>query len=236
MSTNKIDAILFDNGGVLQGPLSGNWLLSPQYKEILGRDLTEREARLMNEFIDSHLELLPEAMPVKDEAEEERLYTALYSKAFEAAGMALDAETISLLSRDMTYSNERVFVFDDVFEWLEKLAGEFTLGLLSDATPSSRRIVYHVGMNRFFSSETYSYELGVTKPDERMFSTAISRMGIAPERILFVDDSPVNLDGAARLGLKCVQMRRASGAPKTPHWDAAHVECLKDVYEYAIGL
>jgi len=227
-----IKAILFDNGGVLQGPISGNWLLCPAYREILGMELSEEQLGLFSRFLELHPELLPEAQLIDTEAQERELYRILYSQAFPFMGLSLSEETVAKMSDDMTYNDRRVILFDDTLYWLERFSKEYRLGLLSDATPSSKRIVDLVGMQQFFHSETYSFQLGVTKPDARMFRAAIDALGFAPDEILFVDDFADNLDGAAKLGLNCVQMRRKKGAPKTDERQGAYVCSLEELYDY----
>lgn len=52
-----------------------------------------------------------------------------------------------------------------------------------------------------------SSEVGVRKPDPRIFEIALERLGgIAPERALFVDDFPGNIAAAEALGLRAVLM------------------------------
>ncbi len=41
---------------------------------------------------------------------------------------------------------------------------------------------------------------GLVKPDPRVFAIAAERSGFAPAELLFVDDSPVNIEAAHRLG------------------------------------
>ncbi|MFC8923305.1 HAD family hydrolase [Cellulosimicrobium sp. NPDC057127] len=43
---------------------------------------------------------------------------------------------------------------------------------------------------------------GLAKPDPAIFRLAIGRFGLDAERTLFTDDSPANVDAAARLGLR----------------------------------
>jgi 2-haloacid dehalogenase len=42
---------------------------------------------------------------------------------------------------------------------------------------------------------------GVAKPDPAIFRLLIERYGIDPERVVFIDDSPVNVSAAARVGM-----------------------------------
>ncbi|MFH8608178.1 HAD-IA family hydrolase [Streptomyces sp. NPDC018029] len=46
-----------------------------------------------------------------------------------------------------------------------------------------------------------SADLGVTKPDRRIYETAAERAGVAPDRCLFVDDRQENVDAAVALGM-----------------------------------
>ncbi len=47
-----------------------------------------------------------------------------------------------------------------------------------------------------------SYEVGAAKPDRRMYERALSLVGTRPEETLFFDDTPANVIGAARLGIR----------------------------------
>jgi 2-haloacid dehalogenase len=56
-----------------------------------------------------------------------------------------------------------------------------------------------------------SGEVGVAKPDPAIFELMISRYGLAPERTVFTDDSPVNTDAATAAGFVALVFRGASG-------------------------
>ena len=63
------------------------------------------------------------------------------------------------------------------------------------------RQLEHIGAARYFSFHTYSCELGVFKPDRRMYLDALSKCGRPAKETVFIDDSPQNLAGAAELGI-----------------------------------
>ncbi len=44
----------------------------------------------------------------------------------------------------------------------------------------------------------------ILKPDMRAYQRAITFVGVAPERVLFVDDQPLNVQGAADFGMAAV--------------------------------
>ncbi len=53
-----------------------------------------------------------------------------------------------------------------------------------------------------------SSEVGMRKPDPRMFELALARLGgIAPERALFLDDAASNVAAAEKLGIRSVLVR-----------------------------
>lgn len=54
----------------------------------------------------------------------------------------------------------------------------------------------------WFDTVVVSYEVGVAKPDPRIYRICLSRLGVPPERALFVDDREDNLEAAARLGIE----------------------------------
>lgn len=43
--------------------------------------------------------------------------------------------------------------------------------------------------------------VGVRKPDPAIYELALGRLGVEPERAVFVDDTPANVEAARRLGL-----------------------------------
>jgi putative hydrolase of the HAD superfamily len=52
-----------------------------------------------------------------------------------------------------------------------------------------------------------SCRLGCRKPERKVYAEVIARTGLAPERILFLDDGPANIAGAAACGMQTVLVR-----------------------------
>ena len=55
-----------------------------------------------------------------------------------------------------------------------------------------------------------SGEVGVRKPDPEIYLLAAERIGLAPEKCVFVDDIPVNVEGARALGMAGILHRDAA--------------------------
>lgn len=47
-------------------------------------------------------------------------------------------------------------------------------------------------------------DTGILKPDPRAFQRAVDITGVAPDRILFVDDQPISVQGAADVGIEAM--------------------------------
>lgn len=56
----------------------------------------------------------------------------------------------------------------------------------------------------WFDDCVVSGEVGLLKPDKRIYRLLIDRNGLKPERAVFIDDTLANVEAAAALGLKTV--------------------------------
>jgi putative hydrolase of the HAD superfamily len=52
-----------------------------------------------------------------------------------------------------------------------------------------------------FDIQIYSYEIGVTKPDPKIYQALISASGCLPQEIAYSDDKPQNVSAAQALGI-----------------------------------
>lgn len=59
-------------------------------------------------------------------------------------------------------------------------------------------------LEAWFDAVIVSCEVGVCKPDPRIFELCLSRLGVEPAEALFVDDRLENVEAAATLGLQTV--------------------------------
>ncbi len=53
-----------------------------------------------------------------------------------------------------------------------------------------------------FDIELFSCELGMAKPDRDIYEAAIEVFGLVPEKIVFIDDKPENIEAARVLGMR----------------------------------
>jgi putative hydrolase of the HAD superfamily len=62
-------------------------------------------------------------------------------------------------------------------------------------------------VDEIFEEVVDSAFVGCRKPEGRIYRLTLERIGIAPEACLFVDDLPVNCEGAEKAGMKAVHFR-----------------------------
>jgi putative hydrolase of the HAD superfamily len=60
------------------------------------------------------------------------------------------------------------------------------------------------GWNDMFDAVVISGEVGMRKPEERIFRLALERIGLTAAECVFVDDHPTNVRAAAELGIVAV--------------------------------
>jgi putative hydrolase of the HAD superfamily len=71
-----------------------------------------------------------------------------------------------------------------------------------------------IPLGELFDDVVDSCEVGMRKPDPRVYRLALERLGVEAEHTVFVDDAPGNIAGAAAVGLRTVLMgpRRSDAA------------------------
>ncbi len=118
----------------------------------------------------------------------------------EALGMpleALPAVKAQFWSADL--------VNHELVEYIRTLRPAYKVGLLSNAWNDLR----HVMQERFhfdglFDDLVISAEVGLAKPDPRIFQLAVERLGVQPSEAVFVDDVLANAEAAQRVGLQAI--------------------------------
>lgn len=91
-----------------------------------------------------------------------------------------------------------------------ELQGDYDLYVLSNNNPISKQAFYAemrargVEPEKVFRKQFYSFQMKLLKPSRAFYEKAIEGTGVKPEEILFIDDSPVNCEAAAALGINAV--------------------------------
>ncbi|MEM9177693.1 MAG: HAD family phosphatase [Myxococcota bacterium] len=87
-------------------------------------------------------------------------------------------------------------------ELVQDLQGRTRLACLSNTNRvHCERYEEQFGLITLFDEQYLSYEMGLVKPDRAAFDHTLEGLGCDAERVLFLDDNQINVDGARQAGL-----------------------------------
>ncbi len=112
--------------------------------------------------------------------------------------------------RFMDERRARHVVFPETREVLDDLRGDYRLALLTNGAPDlQREKLRGSGLSDYFDAVVVSGDLGIGKPDPRIFARVLGGLGCAPERAAMVGDNPArDIAGALACGIYAVWVDR----------------------------
>jgi len=181
-----IRAIIFDFGSVLvqMGDEAPRLVLAEQlgvtlkalYRLIFDSE-TARRAMVGELTIEQHWQAVGEALGVPPEA--------------------LPVVKAQFWSADL--------VNHELVDTIRRLRPAYKVGLLSNAWGDLRQVMqerFH--FDGLFDDLVISAEVGLAKPDPRIFELAVARLGMQPAEVVFVDDVLANVEAAQGVGLQAI--------------------------------
>lgn len=100
-----------------------------------------------------------------------------------------------------------------LIEYARGLRPRVTTAILSNSADGARREEQaRYGFEQLVDVILYSHEVGLAKPDPRIFALACDRLELPPDRLVLVDDVPVNVEAARAAGLHAVLHRDAASS------------------------
>jgi glucose-1-phosphatase len=102
-----------------------------------------------------------------------------------------------------------------LLQFIDALRPAYQTGLLSNAWSNARASVqenYH--LLDVFDVTVFSAEVGLAKPDAKIYGWILSRMRVQPDEAIFVDDVPVNIEAAQALGMHGVIFKTSEQTQK----------------------
>lgn len=107
-------------------------------------------------------------------------------------------------------------LYPDVKPALDELKGRYRLGILANQPSAVRQALERDGIDRFFDVWGVSDDLGLSKPDPRLFEHALSVAGSEPGRTVMVGDRlDYDMVPAKEAGMRTVWVLRGE-APDDP--------------------
>ena len=214
----QIQGILFDSGDTLVRPKAGEWFPKQHFLDAFrARGVTDANMDRFEDALDAGLRYLNEhhALAVKEEVERDQFHTA-YGLILRALGIS--GPTEDLIADVLRPFEEDVGMepFPDTARALRRLQNSgLRLGVVSDNWPSLDRRFRTMGLRGYFDAFVISALVGSSKPCERIYRAAVDEIGIPPENLMFVDDRPVNVEAAVKLGMAGIVISRYGKVPNT---------------------
>ncbi|MFJ7176629.1 HAD family hydrolase [Streptomyces massasporeus] len=181
----RYDLVIFDNDGVLvdSEPLSNRLLAA--YLTELGHPTSYEES--IRDYMGSAMHRIHELV-------------------LERTGQRLPADFDDVFhTRVFTAFEQELVAVAGAAEVLEKLAADGVPYCVASSGSHERIRVGHrtTGLDRWFGEERIfsSQDVGRGKPAPDLFLYAAERMGVAPERCVVVEDSPLGVRAAVAAGM-----------------------------------
>ena len=169
-----------------------------------------------------------------DEAQTSQVWIGMYSFLCRKLGIEDGAERIALRVYQEFGRAERWRAYDDVEPAFRRLRERgMLLGLISNWDARLVGLVDGLGLARFLDTVVSSADVGLHKPDPRIFELACERLGVTPAESAHIGDHHyADVLGARSVGMLPVLIDRHS-SPSTLAEEA--IATLDDI-ETALGL
>ena len=129
---DKTKYLILDFGLVLGKPKTGNWFITPNFYEIIGKN--KIDLKRLNVLFNKYNENISKKIITKEE--EYKAFKEFYLNILnELKIVKNEEETAEKLAEDFVYNEDKYIMYDDVYEFLEKQSQKYILILLSDNWP-----------------------------------------------------------------------------------------------------
>ncbi len=92
----------------------------------------------------------------------------------------------------------------EMIKLVSQLKKRYRLGMISNSDPVNFFNYLKKGWLRPFEVLVLSHELGILKPEQKIYQIAIQKIGLKPEECLFIDDQEKCIKTAQKIGMKTI--------------------------------
>jgi putative hydrolase of the HAD superfamily len=93
----------------------------------------------------------------------------------------------------------------ETFALIRRLKGKYKLGLLSNTSEwHYLHGIRTVEVFPLFDAVTLSFEVGAMKPDRKIYEDMASKLHLAPNACIYIDDVKENVDGGSAFGFSSI--------------------------------
>ena len=205
-----INGIFFDLYGTLlvYGNMDvawSNWL-SEFHKQLRGHGLT----RSIESFAKTCDQFFGKNEPTPRQHNLTVFEQRIQSLCFDLQ-LSLSPEDIKEIANKIADAWQKHIPLDsEALRILQTLHRSKKLALISnfDHPPHVYSVLSKLGLTHFFDSIVISAEVGVKKPDPRIFDVAFDQTGMKPEEVIYVGDTEDDVKAARAAGIVPILIRR----------------------------
>lgn len=185
-----IKGVIFDYGGVISYPQNQDYIA--KILRILNLDdqeIFQNAYRILRADYDSGLISGIE----------------FWTRVIDHLGLSLAPEKIQdLIELDVL---SWTVVNQETVQYIKHLqTKKIKLAVLSNMIPDALRYIEQKhNWLRYFDHRVFSCDLKMCKPQPAIYKHCIDQMRLEPNECIFIDDTPENLDGAARCGINTLR-------------------------------
>ncbi len=188
----RLQAAFFDIGGVLEWTPPTGW-----------QSRWEPKLNLSPGDLDRRLEPLWQKGLVGS-------FTEAQFEAELAQILGLDEEHLKALT-DELWQEYLGTPNTELIDYFASLDSRLKTAIISNSFVGARaREEERYGFGQMCELVIYSHEVGLAKPDPKIFHLACERMAVTPTQSIFVDDVPENITAAAALGFQAILFESTS--------------------------
>jgi putative hydrolase of the HAD superfamily len=108
------------------------------------------------------------------------------------------------------FSGDRVDI--TLVNYLRSLRPEHKVCLVSNAWSGLRAFIASQKFDDVFDQMVISAEVGLTKPDARIYQLALKKLEVQPEESVFLDDVLINVEAARAMGMNGIHFTKPEKA------------------------
>jgi putative hydrolase of the HAD superfamily len=88
-----------------------------------------------------------------------------------------------------------------LIDFARSLRANYATGIISNAWPNARTSIHDHVNATMFDDLIFSAEVGLAKPDRRIYELALKRLHVQPAEAIFIDDVQENVTAAQAIGM-----------------------------------
>ncbi len=224
-----LKAVFLDSGGVITKLEVARHVIFARAAREVGRPVPEASAKAAFDAV-ARFESESGSLMLDDIYSFDRKAQEL---TFREAGLGAPDGKIQDRYEALAQKKEFRSMYPDVVPTLEELRRSgYLVGLISNAHPDLRKLLNLFDLLAYFDALIISGEVGLMKPDSKIFRRGLDALDVGPAEALHVGDDPVvDYEGAMRAGLQAILVDRRGRYQGGNHWRIPDLFSLSEALE-----